>query len=75
MTSKTIRGVARGSTIELESHPGLEDGREVEVMVRVIEPPRSWGAGIFASAGCMADDPEFDAVMEEVQGCRKSARF
>ena len=31
---KVLRGVVHGRTIELESEPGIEDGRKVEVMVR-----------------------------------------
>ncbi len=67
-------GVIHGRTIELQGDPGIADGREVKVSVRVVDQPAAWGDGIRATAGCMADDPEFDAVMGEVQRARKSRR-
>jgi hypothetical protein len=54
--------------------PGLQDGQEVRVQVTPLPPAAPWGDGIRRSAGCMADDPDFDAVMQEIYQERKRER-
>jgi hypothetical protein len=66
MVSKPARGIIRGKTIELTEDLGLAEGQEVEVRVRVIDTGRIWGEGILRSAGILADEPEWDDIMEEI---------
>jgi hypothetical protein len=68
------QGIIHGKTIELIDDPGIEDGRAVEVIVRVIDPPKPWGDGIRASAGAMADDAEFQETMDQIERERKAAQ-
>ena len=72
--STVIHGVVHGNTIELKEPPGVPDGQEVEVFVRPVEPGRSWGEGILRSAGALADDPDWDRIMAEIQRERKLER-
>lgn len=73
--SIVIQGVIHGTTIELQEHPGVADGKQVEVVVRVLDPQRDWGEGILRSAGACADVEGFDEAFEEVQRERKAAKF
>ena len=70
-------GVIHGKTIELAIDPGLKDGQRVlvQVMVRPVADLDAQRAALMRVAGSMADDPEFDAIMEEVQRSRKAERF
>jgi hypothetical protein len=72
--SSVLHGKVHGRTIELDDDPGVADGQEVEVQMKVVEPRRKWGEGILRSAGALADDPEWDAIMEEIHQARKVAR-
>jgi hypothetical protein len=70
-----ITGTMHGRTIELDSAPGLAEGQRVEVRVVPMAIPVSrWGEGLRKSAGAMADEPEFERIMQEVQGQRKRER-
>lgn len=71
---KSIRGIIHGRTIELSEDPGVADGQEVEVQVKVRPPATEWGAGILRTAGALADDPHWDAIMDQVQQARKVER-
>jgi hypothetical protein len=72
---KTVQGRIRGRTIELAEDLGLQDGQEVRVQVTTVTPPSAtWGEGIRRSAGCMADDPDFESVMQEIYRERKRER-
>jgi hypothetical protein len=44
-------------------------------MVQPADAKKPWGEGLRRCAGSMADDPEFDAIMQEIQDERKRARF
>jgi hypothetical protein len=68
---KIMHGVIHGKTIHLTEDPGVADGREVQVVLTVPQPGKSWGDGIRRSAGGWADYPEMDAVMEQIQQDRK----
>lgn len=70
-------GVIHGKTIELAIDPGLKDGQRVlvQVMVRPVADLDAQRAALMRVAGSMVDDPEFDAIMEEVQRSRKAERF
>jgi hypothetical protein len=71
---KTIHGKVRGRSIEFDQDLGVADGQEVEVQIKVILPARKWGDGILRTAGALADDPYWDAIMEEVHLARKIER-
>ncbi len=38
--TKTMRGKVRGRIIELDEDPGMAEGQEVEVQMKVIQPPK-----------------------------------
>jgi hypothetical protein len=50
-------------------------GQQVEVEIRVV-PKRTepWGEGLKRCAGILADEPEWDAIMEEIHQARKLER-
>jgi len=72
--TKTIHGRIHGKTIELDEDLGAAEGQEVEVQVTVIQPNKKWGEGILRTAGALADDPYWDAIMEEIYQARKVDR-
>ncbi len=72
--TKTIQGKVRGRTIELNEDLGLAEGQQVEVQVKVLQETRPWGEGLKRCAGALADDPEWDAIMDEVHQARKLER-
>jgi hypothetical protein len=72
--SNMIHGTVHGRTIELAEDLGLQDGQGVEVHVKAVPPPQPWGEGIRRSAVCMADDPDFEAVMNDIYRDRKLER-
>jgi len=63
--TKTIHGKIHGKTIELDEDLGVAEGQEVEVQVTIVQPARKWGDGILRTAGALADDPEWDAIMAQ----------
>lgn len=72
--TKTVHGIIRGRTIELNEDLGVAEGQEVEVQVSVVESAKKWGEGITRSAGALADDAEWDGIMEEIHQSRKLDR-
>ena len=70
---KVLRGVVHGRTIELETEPGIEDGRTVEVIVRsrsLPGPPPGWHPGSTeTAAGMMAEHwtEEDDRILAEIE--------
>jgi hypothetical protein len=72
--TKIVHGIVHGKTIELDEDPGVPEGQDVEVQINVIAAPRKWGEGILRTAGALADDPHWDAIMEEVHQARKIER-
>ena len=62
-----------GPTLTIAVPPEFA-GRQVEVEVRVVPKPQPWGEGLRRCAGALADDPEWDAIMEEVYQARKLER-
>jgi hypothetical protein len=71
---KTLHGKVHGKTIELDEDLGVAEGQEVEVQVKIVETTRKWGEGILRTAGALADDPHWDAIMDEVHQARKTER-
>ena len=75
-----MQGIIHGKMIELESSPGIEDGRKVELILRVSQLPGSppkWKPGnTETAAGMMADywTEEDDRLLEEVYQDRKRER-
>jgi len=71
---KSMHGIIHGRTIELSEDPGVADGQEVEVQVKVKPSVKEWGAGILRTAGALANDPYWDAIMDQVHKARKVQR-
>jgi len=67
---KKLRGVVHGRTVELESDLGMADGEVVDVIVSSPRP-KPTREGIMRVAGALADDPEWDQIMEEIYLARK----
>ena len=72
--TKVIHGKIHGRTIELAEDLGLAEGQEVEVQVSIRPPAKNWGQGVLRTAGALADDPYWDAIMEEIYKERKIER-
>jgi hypothetical protein len=74
--TKMIHGKVHGKTIELNEDLGVDEGREVEVTVRIIAPiaGRQPGEGFLRMEGALADDTEWDAIMQEIYQARKLER-
>ncbi len=73
--TRTIQGTIHGRTIELNEDLGLAEGQQVEVQVRVVPgPSRQPGEGLLRTEGALADDTEWDAIMEEIHRARKVER-
>ncbi|HEV3118221.1 MAG TPA: hypothetical protein VGY58_14315 [Gemmataceae bacterium] len=73
--TRTMHGKIHGRTIELDEDPGVGDGQEVEVQVRVLpKTGRKPGEGFLRTEGALADDTEWDAIMEEIYQDRKRDR-
>jgi hypothetical protein len=72
--NQVLTGTVHGNTIVLDASLSVPDGQQVEVVVRSIEPQRTWGDGIRNSAGGWADYPELDAVMESIHSQRALER-
>jgi hypothetical protein len=74
--TKVIHGKVHGRTIEFSEDLGLTEGQEVEVSVRTLPPgqTRTPGEGLLRTEGALADDPHWDAIMEEIYQERKLER-
>jgi len=74
---KVIEGVVRGRTVELAVDPGIEDGRQVQVILRIKElpaaPPGWKPESSETAAGMMADywTEEDDRILEDIYQDRK----
>jgi hypothetical protein len=65
--AETVEGVIHGKTIELAVDPGLQDGEVVEVIIRRVKQPQTWGEGIRLTAGALAQmPPEYFADLDEI---------
>jgi hypothetical protein len=73
--TKTIRGKVHGKIIELDEDLGVAEGQEVEVQVKVIpKSTRTAGEGFLRTEGALANDEEWDDIMEEIYKARKEDR-
>lgn len=77
----TLQGIIHGRTIILDTDPGLEDGRKVEVVLRqnkLPPPPPGWRpGGTETAAGMLAAEwtETDDRIFAEIQQDRKAFRF
>ena len=69
--TRTMHGTVHGRMIELDVDPGVAEGQQVEVQMKVIPSTGNWGEGILRSAGGWAGYPEMDAIMEEIHRAQK----
>jgi hypothetical protein len=75
-----MEGVVHGNTIELETSPGVEDGRRVQPILRLGKlpgPPPRWAPGSTVTAGGMMAEhwtDEDDRLLEEIYQDRKRDR-
>ena len=69
-----LHGKIHGRTIELAEDLGLAEGQEVEVSIRTVPvgAARERGDGLLRTEGALADDPYWDAIMEEIHRERKN---
>ena len=74
--TKTLHGIVRGRTIELREDLDADDGQEVEITVRNVSPERTrrLGEGFLRTEGALADDLEWDSIMDEIYQARKLER-
>ena len=73
--TKTLHGRVHGRTIELDEDLGVADGQDVEVQVKVVtKTTRTPGEGFLRTEGALADDTEWDSIMEEIYQARKRDR-
>jgi hypothetical protein len=72
--TKTTHGKIHGKIIKLDEDLGVAEGQDVEVQVRIVELARKWGEGILRTAGALADDPDWDTIMEQIYQDRKLER-
>ena len=72
--NKVIHGKVRGRIIKLSIDLGLSEGQEVEVSVRTLAEAnaRKPGEGLLRTEGALAEDPHWDAIMEEIYLERKT---
>ena len=73
--TKTLHGKVHGRMIELDEDLGVAEGQEVEIQIKVISKPGSkTGEGFLRTEGALADDEEWDGIMEEIYRARKLDR-
>ncbi len=74
--SKTLHGKVHGKLIELDQDPGLAEGQEVEITVTAIPSAAHGqsGEGLLRTEGVLADDHEWDGIVEEIYQDRKRDR-
>ena len=72
---KSLHGRVHGKTIYLDEDPGVAEGQEVEVqMTGIPNPARKTGEGFLRTAEALADDSEWDAIMEQIFQERKGGK-
>ena len=75
MIERVFRGIVHGNTIELHDKIDLADGERVEIFLRrVLSPDDRSGEGLLRTEGALADDPDWDTIMDEVHQLRKLER-
>jgi hypothetical protein len=75
MVRRVLHGIIRGKTIELLDDVDLADGQKVEVeLSRVYPTSDTIGECFNRTEGALKEDPEWDSIMQEVEGSRKHER-
>ncbi len=69
---KKLRGIAHGRIIELAEDAGVADGQEVEVLITVPATGEKLVCGFLRTEGALADDDQWDAIMEEIHQARRN---
>ncbi len=74
--TKVLHGVVHAKNIALEEDLGLAEGQVVELTIRTVVPPtnRQPGEGFLRTEGALADDTEWDGILEEIYQARKRER-
>ncbi|MGC8643011.1 MAG: hypothetical protein ACP5XB_24395 [Isosphaeraceae bacterium] len=70
-----MEGVIHGKTIELTTDPGLAEGQTVRVNVRPLQTSEQTREAILRTSGSMANNPDFDSAMAQVESDRRAARY
>ena len=68
----SVEGVIHGKTIELAADPGIANGQLVEVTIRPVVDRQAKIEAILRTSGSMADDPDFETIMEQIARERKA---
>ena len=69
--TKSLHGKVNGRTIELDEDPNMAEGQDVEVQIRIINrPSHTPGEGLLRTEGALANDTEWDAIMDEIHQAR-----
>jgi hypothetical protein len=73
--TRTLRGVIHGRTVELSEDLRVADGQQVEITIKTVASPKTWGEGLRRCAGAFAADwtAEDDRIMEEIHREPKAA--
>lgn len=71
MTNEAYFGIVRGKIVELTDDPGLAQGQRVEVVIRPVTDSQSK----VSAAGMLADVPNLDKSIREVEQYRKLATY
>ncbi len=69
--SDTLEGTVHGKTVELARDPGLEKGQRVEVVLRPVTAAQQPAV---SAAGMLADVPDLDESLHEIEKRRKQAQ-
>ena len=75
---RRLHGIAHGKTIQLDEDSGVAaDGQEVEVLITVSARQATGhneksGNGFLRTEGALADDDQWDGIMDEIYQARKN---
>ena len=66
--SKLKNGIIHGRTVELSEDPGMDEGQQVQVILRPAEKKGTWGEGLRRCAGALADSwsDEDDRILDQL---------
>jgi hypothetical protein len=68
---KSLTGIVRGRMIELTEPHDIPEGVAVQVLVSEAITGPLPGAALAATEGALADDPDWDQIMDEIQRSRQ----